>query len=114
MLINILQIRDIPRDPISDGPRNRGRMSDRRGGGGGGGGSAGGGGGGGSGGSSGGGGGSGGSAGGGGAGGGGAGGGGAGGHRREDTMRNTSSQNWRDKSDTIQNSPRELPRRDEK
>lgn len=74
-------MRDIPRDPISDGPRNRGRMSDRRGGGGGG---------------------------------AGTGGGGSGGHRREDTMRNTSSQNWRDKSDTIQNSPRDLPRRDEK
>lgn len=63
-------MRDIPRDPLSDGPRNRGRMPDRRGGGGGGG-----------------------------------GGGGSGGTR---------SQNWRDKSDTIQNSPRDFPRRDEK
>lgn len=76
-------MRDIPRDSISDGPRNRGRMSDRRGGGSG-------------------------------IGGAGAGSGSGGGHRREDTMRNTSSQNWRDKSDTIQNSPRDLPRRDEK
>ena len=90
-------MRDIPRDPISDGPRNRGRMSDRRGGGGGGGGGSGAGGGSGGGASTGGGGGS-----------------GSGGHRREDTMRNTSSQNWRDKSDTIQNSSRDLPRRDEK
>lgn len=81
-------MRDISRDPISDGPRNRGRMPDRRGGGGGGGG--------------------------GGSGGGGSGGSGGGSHRREETMRNISSQNWRDKSDAIQNSPRDLPRRDEK
>lgn len=77
-------MRDIPRDPLSDGPRNRGRMPDRRGGGGGGGSGSGGGGG----------------------GGGGSGGGGGGGGTR--------SQNWRDKSDTIQNSPRDFPRRDEK
>lgn len=59
-------MREIPRDPMADGSRGRGRMPERRA------------------------------------------------PRRDDMMRNTSSQNWRDKVDGMQNSPRDLPRRDEK
>lgn len=77
-MYSFLQMREIPRDSISDGPRSRGtRMPERR-------------------------------------------------DRRDDTMRdlmrdsmrdpmrNTTGQSWREKTDSIQNSPRDLPRRDEK